>query len=107
MYKTIKNSLIAIAIVLLIPATMLTETLFDNVGAVPETSYENFMDYATFEEYRIEERDELQYEQTPEEYLDRQLAMIPNGLNEHEQQSAESMALSLKDKYESYWENVN
>ena len=102
-----KKILLALAFLSLMPITNATELLFDNIGDKPETSFENYKDYATFEVYRIEERDELQYEQTPEQYLERQENMIPDDLSESEKIEAEEMAHSLKDKYESYWNNVN
>lgn len=102
-----KKILLALAFISLMPITNATELLFDNVGDKPETSFENFMDYATFEEYRIEERDETQYEQTPEQYLKRQENMIPNDLNAEDKAEAKEIAISLKNRYEAYWENVN
>lgn len=102
-----KKILLAIAFLSLIPLTNATELLFDNIGDKPETSFENFMDYATFEEYRIEERDETQYEQTPEEFLERQKNMIPDDLNEEDREEAEIVVNSLKNQYEAYWNNVN
>lgn len=102
-----KKILLAIAFISLIPITNATEILFDNVGDKPETSFENFMDYATFEKYRIEERDETQYEQSPEQFLERQKNMIPDDLNEEEREEAEIIVDSLKNQYEAYWNNVN
>lgn len=102
-----KKLLLAIAFISLIPITDATLILFDNIGDTPETSFQNFTSYVAGEIERIEVSDETQYEQTPEQYLEQQENMIPDDLNEIDRDSAEVLVHSLKNKYESYWNNVN
>lgn len=102
-----KKLLLAIAFISLIPITDATLILFDNIGNTPETSFQNFTSYVAGEIERIEVSDETQYELTPGQYLEQQENMIPDDLSEIDRDSAEVLVHSLKNKYESYWNNVN
>ena len=106
MSKTIKNTIwLTITAVAIILAGIAGQINKDSQYE-KETPFQNYSSYVISENARLEESDETQYELTPSEYEEKQLDMIPEGLNEHDQEVAKQAVKTLSDKYEAYWNNV-